>query len=111
LPGSKQSRVEGLTHNVSNTCTVKPDEWGDVADFLWEARGELRGVALLSWFGDSAYNNAPYQTVEEGTEAEALWLKLAQIDWSGVDLQHLDSDYFDAQLEPACSSGQCTITL
>ena len=110
LPGSKQSRVEGLTHNVSNTCTVKPDEWGDVADFLWEARGELRGVALLSWFGDSAYNNAPYQTVEEGTEAEALWLKLAQIDWSGVDLQHLDSDYFDAQLEPACSSGQCTIT-
>jgi len=109
-PGSEQTRVEGLTHNVSNTCTVKDDEWGDVADFLWEARGELRGVALLGWFGDSAYNLAPYQTVEEGSEAEEMWNRLAKIDWSGVDLHHLDSDYYDAQLEPACSSGQCTIT-
>ena len=109
-PGSEQTRVEGLTHNVSNTCTVKDDEWDDVADFLWEARGELRGVALLGWFGDSAYNLAPYQTVEEGSEAEEMWNRLAKIDWSGVDLHHLDSDYYDAQLEPACSSGQCTIT-
>lgn len=110
LPGSQQTRVEGLTHNVSNTCTVKPDEWTQVGDFLWNSRGELRGVALLGWHGDSQYENAPYETVEEGTEAEELWLKLLDIDWSDVDLQHLDSDYFDAQLEPACSGGQCTIT-
>ena len=109
LPGSKHSRVEGLTHNVSNTCTVKPDEWDDVADFLWDARGELRGVALLGYFGDSQYNNAPYQTVEEGTESEELWLKLAGIDWSGVDLYQIDSDYFDAQLEPACAGGTCNL--
>ena len=108
-PGSSPSRVEGLTHNVSNTTTVKDDEWEEVADFLWEARGELRGVALLGWFGDSAYNNAPYQTVEEGSEAETIWFKLAALDWSGVDLQGLDSDYYDAQLEPACSGGQCTL--
>ncbi len=110
LPGSKQTRVEGLTHNVSNTCTVKDHEWDDVADFLWEARGELRGVALLGWFGDSAYNNAPYQTVEEGTEAEALWLKLAQIDWSGVDLHHLYIDYLAAAPAPACTSDHSTTT-
>jgi len=108
-PGSEPSRVEGLTHNVSNTCTVKDDEWGDVADFLWDARGELRGVALLGWFGDGAYDHAPYQTVEAGTKAEELWLKLAALDWSAVDLQHIDSDYYDAQLEPACSGGTCTL--
>src|SRR5210317_917756 len=110
LPGSKQTRVEGLTHNVSNTCTVKDDEWDDVADFLWEARGELRGVALLGWFGDSAYNQAPYQTVEEGSEAETIWIKLASLDWSEVDLQGIASDYYSVTLDPACSSGQCTIT-
>jgi ribonucleoside-diphosphate reductase alpha chain len=109
-PGSEPTRVEGLTHNVSNTCTVKDNEWGDVADFLWEARGELRGVALLGWFGDSAYNQAPYQTVEEGSEAEAIWLKLASLDWSEVDLQGIASDYYETTLDPACSSGQCTIT-
>jgi ribonucleoside-diphosphate reductase alpha chain len=108
-PGSANSRVEGLTHNVSNTCTVKPDEWDDVADFLWDARGELRGVALLGWFGDSQYDNAPYQTVEAGSEAEELWRRLIELDWSEVDLYRLDSDYFDAQLEPACSGGTCSL--
>ena len=109
LPGSKHSRVEGLTHNVSNTCTVKPDEWDDVADFLWDARGELRGVALLGWFGDSQYDNAPYQTVEAGSEAEELWRRLIELDWSEGDLYRLESDYFDAQLEPACSGGTCSL--
>ena len=38
---------------------LRSEEWGAVADFLWDAREELRGVALLGWFGDSAYDNAP----------------------------------------------------
>jgi len=108
--GSAQSRVEGLTHNVSNTCTVKDDEWQDVADFLWEARGELRGVALLGYFGDSAYDQAPYQTVEQGSDSEKIWQELAELDWSSVDLQQIESDFVETQLEPACSSGLCTIT-
>ena len=29
---------------------------------------------------------------------------------AAYDLYHLDSDYYDAQLEPACSGGQCTLT-
>jgi len=37
-PGSTNTRVEGLTHNVSNTCTVKQDEWDDVAHFIWSNR-------------------------------------------------------------------------
>jgi ribonucleoside-triphosphate reductase len=110
-PGSAPTRVEGLTHNVSNTCTVKDDEWGDVATFIYTNRDKLRGVALLGWFGDSAYDQAPYQTVEEGAPAEELWLKLASIDWSGVDLNNIQSDYYDAQLEPACAGGQCSISL
>ena len=108
-PGTAIARVEGLTHNVSNTCTVKDNEWGEVADFLWNNRSKLRGVALLGWFGDSAYDNAPYQTVEAGAPAEEQWLKLAALDWSGINLTNIDSDYFDAQLEPACAGGQCSI--
>jgi ribonucleoside-triphosphate reductase (thioredoxin) len=108
-PGTAIARVEGLTHNVSNTCTVKDNEWGEVADFLWDNRSKLRGVALLGWFGDSAYDNAPYQTVEAGAPAEEQWLKLAALDWSGINLTNIDSDYFDAQLEPACAGGQCSI--
>ena len=84
---------------------------GDVATFIYENRDKLRGVALLGWFGDSAYDQAPYQTVEEGAPAEELWLKLASLDWSGVDLSNIKSDYYDAQLEPACAGGQCSISL
>ena len=32
--GAAATRSPGLHHNVSNTCTVRPDEWDDVADFI-----------------------------------------------------------------------------
>ena len=106
-PGSRQTRVEGLTHNVSNTCTVKDHEWNDVADFIWSNRNELRGVALLGYVGDHKYNNAPYQTVIEGDESEKLWLMLSQVDWSQVDLNVLGEGE-DPVVEGACSAGECT---
>lgn len=106
-PGSLQTRVEGLTHNVSNTCTVKEDEWGDVADFIWNNRDDLRGVALLGYVGDHKYNNAPYQTVVEGDASEKLWNELAQVDWSIVNLNVLGRGE-DPVVEGACSGGECT---
>jgi len=109
LPGSKDSRVEGLTHNVSNTCTVKEDEWDDVAAFIWSNREALRGVALLGYVADHLYDMAPYQTVVEGHESEKLWNDLASIDWEGVNL-FVEGEGENPALDPACSAGRCEIT-
>ena len=108
LHQSKQTRVEGLTHNVSNTCTVKDNEWDDVADFIWENRESLRGVALLGYIGDHKYNNAPYQTVIDDDASEVLWNQLAQVDWSKVNLNVLGAGE-NPVVDGACGGGECTI--
>jgi len=108
-PGSRDSRVEGLSHNVSNTCTVKPDEWESVSDYIWEHRDHLRGVALLSYFGDSAYANAPYQTVIEGEPVEREWERLAALNWGGVSLSSVGGPIENPTLDPACAGGLCLI--
>lgn len=57
-----------LRMNVSNTCTVRPEEWDNVREFLWEHRSEFGGISLLSSFGDLDYPQAPYTEVLDETE-------------------------------------------
>lgn len=57
-----------LRMNVSNTCTVKDDEWGDVREFLWEHRKDFGGVSLLSYTGDLDYPQAPFTEVLDEKE-------------------------------------------
>lgn len=57
-----------LRMNVSNTCTVRPDEWDEVREFLWEHRNQFGGISLLSSFGDLDYPQAPYTEVLDEVE-------------------------------------------
>lgn len=61
-----------LSMNVSNTCVVREDEWGDVREFLWENRNNFSGVSLLPATGDLDYPQAPFMEVlsEEELVAE-----------------------------------------
>lgn len=110
-PGSAESRVEGLTHNVSNTCTVREDEWAQVSDYLWTNRHHLRGVALLSYFGDHLYDQAPYQTVVEGDASEKEWERLNALDWGGaaVALHAVEGPAANPALDPSCAGGICLL--
>jgi ribonucleoside-diphosphate reductase alpha chain len=52
-----------ISHNVSNTITVKPNEWEDVTKFIYDNREYFTGISLLSGFGDLDYAQAPFSTV------------------------------------------------
>jgi ribonucleoside-diphosphate reductase alpha chain len=50
-------------HNVSNTITVKPDEWEDVENFIFDNQQWFAGISLLPSSGDLDYAQAPFATV------------------------------------------------
>jgi ribonucleoside-triphosphate reductase (thioredoxin) len=55
-------------HNVSNTITVKPDEWDDVENFIFDNQEWFAGISLLPASGDLDYAQAPFATVLTPTE-------------------------------------------
>jgi len=85
-PASKMSRVQNLAHSVSNTCTVKPDEWESVSEYLYQNKQDLRGE-----------------------KSEKIWKLLAGLDWSHIDLDSISGAGEDPQNIAACSGDKCSI--
>jgi len=52
-----------LRHNVSNTITVKPEEWEDVTNYIYRNRAWFAGISLLPFSGDKDYPQAPFCAV------------------------------------------------
>jgi ribonucleoside-diphosphate reductase alpha chain len=113
--------VESLTHNVSNTCTVKDDEWHDVAKALIEGRHSFGGVSCLSASGDYDYPQAPFQRVYAPEEIEdddprapakrEAWRRWHELRELHVPLDYAtvteDADNTDLMSEGGCYGGQC----
>jgi ribonucleoside-diphosphate reductase alpha chain len=60
--------TKGLTHSVSNTITVLPEEWDEVEKFIYNNRESFSGISLQSASGDLDYTQAPFSTVLTPTE-------------------------------------------
>jgi ribonucleoside-diphosphate reductase alpha chain len=63
VDGGKRSELciqPWLSHNVSNTISVKDDEWADVEAYIYENRHVFAGISLLSDGGDLDYPQAPF---------------------------------------------------
>jgi ribonucleoside-diphosphate reductase alpha chain len=98
----------GLHHNVSHTCTVRPDEWDAVADFIWRNRAGFTGVALLSHDGDKRYPQAPREAVVTDEDV-ARWNRLK---YHPVDYRLLAEETDETALKDvaACAGGACELS-
>ncbi len=68
-----------LSHNVSNTVTVKPEEWDAVSRYIYDNRKYFAGISLIPQSGDKDYQQAPFTAVYTSREIvkeygdAALW--------------------------------------
>ena len=104
---AESTRSPGLHHNVSNTCTVQPGEWDEVARFIWEHRAHFTGVALLGSDGDKRYPQAPREAVATVDDA-ARWnrLKYVPVDYTSL-VEKTDETALKEVV--ACAGGACEL--
>lgn len=94
-------------HKPSVTIYVKPDEWNEVGDWVYENFDEVSGISFLP-HSEHTYQQAPYQdiTVEEYNE----WVnRIPQnVDWDMLSSYELEDTTTGTQ-ELACSAGGCDV--
>lgn len=111
MAGKVQERCShpALCNNVSNTVTVRDNEWGEVSRFIFDNRQYLTGVSLLSASGDLDYPQAPFVSVDEPErvslkqEWQRLRAELKTVDYSKAD------ERIAFSLSPACVGGACEL--
>ena len=62
-----------VRHNVSNTVTVKENEWDAVSKYLFDNRNSFTGVSMISETGDKDYYQAPNIEVLSADEISKKW--------------------------------------
>ena len=92
------------THNVSATVSLKPEEWDDAGEWMWNNREHYNGLSVLPYDGGT-YTQAPFEDIDEGTYINKLQ-HLTQVDLSKIIETE---DNTDLSGELACAGGACEI--
>ena len=92
------------THNVSATVSLKPEEWDDAGEWMWDNREHYNGLSVLPYDGGT-YTQAPFEDIDEGTYINKLQ-HLTQVDLSKIIETE---DNTDLSGELACAGGACEI--
>lgn len=94
-------------HKPSVTINVKPEEWVDVASWIYKHFDEVSGISFLP-FEEHTYKQAPYQSCDEATYAKYLAMVPESIDWNELS-EFETEDTTSGSQELACAGGVCEI--
>ena len=99
--GTRKDRCvhDWLVHNVSNTISVKDEEWEDVANFIYDNRKWFAGISLLPISGGKNFQQSPFDTIYTPTELVKMYGD-GSVMASGLIVDGLHA--FDSSLWTAC---------
>lgn len=102
-----------LPNNVSATVEVGNDEWDEVAACLYLNDHLYTGVSLLPSYGDTVYDNAPFQrlsTPEVRKEFREIkeWLETHEINFNDI-MSNRDNINANEMAAVGCSGGKCEL--
>jgi ribonucleoside-triphosphate reductase len=92
------------THNVSATISLKPDEWKEVGEWMWDNRKSYNGLSVLPYDGGS-YIQAPFEDITEEEYNEKI-KALVSVNLSNI-FESTDETSLAGEL--ACSGGSCEV--
>lgn len=92
------------THNVSATVTMKPEEWDNVGEWLFDNKEYFTALSFLP-YSDHTYVQSPYESISEAQFKKIIG-HLHKIDLSNVIE---DADMTNLNGEQACLAGQCEV--
>jgi ribonucleoside-diphosphate reductase alpha chain len=92
-------------NNVSTTVTVKPHEWGEVGEWMWQNRENYTALAILPHDGGT-HVQTPFESITK-ERYEELSAKLHKINLDDVIEVGDDTS---RQGEVACGGGACEVT-
>jgi len=92
------------THNVSATISIRPAEWTDVGDWMWENKEYYNGLSVLP-FSDHTYKQAPFEDCSP-EKYQVLYEALKDVDLTAV-VEFEDDTNLAGEL--ACSGGSCEV--
>lgn len=95
-----------VDHNASNTVHVRPDEWEDVENWVYDNWDDIVGVTFLS-LDDSFYQLLPYESITEERYNEMI-KETPRFDPNMLrEFEDLQEEF--EILDEECSSGACPI--
>jgi ribonucleoside-diphosphate reductase alpha chain len=101
----KPGHVKGdNSHNISATVSIKPEEWKQVGDWMWDNREFYNGLSVLP-FSDHTYKQPPFEDCTEEKYNELIG-SLKEVDLTRV-VEEIDTTSLKESV--ACGGGNCEV--
>ena len=91
-------------NNVSATITIKPEEWDEVGNWMWENKNNYTALSVLP-YADHTYVQAPFQSITQ----EEYEIKVKEIHDINLDNIVEDKDSTSLKEEVACGGNGCEL--
>lgn len=107
LENYKMTMKEYTDHNTSITVSVRPNEWEEVIEWVYENWDDVIGISFLP-LDDSFYQLLPYESITK-EEYEERVKNMKKFDQKLLEKYETSATEDDDIVDDACASGACPV--